>query len=63
MIQLKCPKCGSSVEIEDRDIDGKQRTAVFCRTEGCFFYDHPLIGLARDNTKDDYGVYISESII
>jgi hypothetical protein len=63
MIQLKCPKCQSEVEIEDKDIDGKQRTVVFCKTKDCFFYDKPLIGLSRDETKDDYGVYISESII
>ena len=59
MIELKCPKCQSKVEIEDRKIDDDNRTAVFCSKESCFFYKNPLIGLERKNSK----VYISESIV
>lgn len=59
MIRLRCPNCQSEVEIEDKDVDGIQKTAVFCKTEGCFFYDHPLIGLDREEP----GVYIAESIV
>jgi len=59
MIKLQCPKCESEVEIEDKEIDGSKKTVVFCKTEGCFFYDHPLIGIDRGEP----GVYIEESIV
>jgi hypothetical protein len=60
MIRLKCPNCQSEVEIEDKTNDeGVQKTAVFCKTEGCFFYKNPLIGLDREEP----GVYVSESVV
>jgi len=59
MIELKCPKCKSKVEIEDKKIEGDNRTAVFCVKEKCFFYKNLLIGLERKDSK----VYISESIV
>ena len=64
MVKLKCPKCQSDVEIEDKDINGTKRTAVFCTDKDCFFFDNPLIGLSRDSTgEQEPGVYISESIL
>lgn len=59
MIELKCPKCKSKVEIEDKKVEEDQKTAVFCTKESCFFYKNPLIGLERKDSK----VYISESIV
>ncbi len=59
MIELRCPKCQSKVEIEDKTVEGDKRTAVFCKKEGCFFYKNALIGLERLESK----VYISESLV
>ena len=59
MIELKCPKCQSKLEIEDKKVDDDQRTAVFCKREDCFFYKNPVVGLERRDSK----VFISESIV
>ena len=59
MIELKCPKCKSDLEIEDRKVDDDPRTAVFCTKKDCFFFKRPLIGLERRDSK----VFISESIV
>jgi len=64
MIRLTCPKCKSEVEIEDKNIDGVDKTVVFCKRVDCFFYDKPLIGLDRnEDGKETHGVYISEAIV
>lgn len=64
MIKLKCPKCQSDVEIEDKEMDGAKVTAVFCSDKDCFFYKSPLIGLDRSgHNNQEPGVYISESIV
>jgi hypothetical protein len=59
MIELKCPKCRSELEIEDKEVEKDKKTAVFCKKESCFFYKNPLIGLERQDSK----IYISESIV
>jgi hypothetical protein len=64
MIKLKCPKCQSEVEIEDKEIKGIKMTAVFCSEKDCFFNESPLIGLDREGFEgQEPGVYISESIL
>lgn len=64
MIKLKCPKCQSDVEIEDREIKDSKMTAVFCTDKDCFFHKSPLIGLDRKGFEgQEPGVYISESIL
>jgi hypothetical protein len=59
MIQLKCPKCQSKIEIDDNKMQELGVTAVFCSNEECTFNKNPLIGL---NRKDEE-VWVSESII
>ena len=64
MIRLKCPKCQSEVEIEDREIKDSGMTGVFCANEECFFHKSPLIGLDRKGLDgQEPGVYLSEAII
>lgn len=64
MIRLKCPKCQSEVEIEDKEIKDIKMTAVFCADKECFFNKNPLIGLDRSGFEgQEPGVYISESIL
>jgi phage FluMu protein Com len=59
MINLKCPKCKSDVDISDFKQEGQDKTAVFCSNKECLYYKNPLIGLDRKEPS----VYISEAII
>jgi hypothetical protein len=59
MIQLKCPKCQSNIEIDDKKMQEMGVTAVFCSNEDCTFNKNPLIGINRHDNE----VWISESII
>lgn len=59
MIELKCPKCRSGVEIDDYKTNTDDKTAVFCTNMECSFHKEPLLGLDRKEKS----VYISESIV
>jgi len=60
MIELKCPKCRSDVEVgEHKEADDDARIGVFCSDKRCSFHKNPLIGIERKTSK----VFISESII
>ena len=59
MVALKCPKCRSTLEIDDKKLETEGKTAVFCSNEECFFYNNPLIGIDRKEP----GIYLSESIL
>jgi len=59
MIELKCPKCRSNIEIDDKKMQEMGVTAVFCTNEACSFNKDPLIGINRKDNE----VWISESII
>jgi hypothetical protein len=58
MRELKCPKCQSSIEIEDRITENENKTAIFCTNEQCQFHKDPLIGVDRG----EKAVFISEMI-
>jgi len=60
MVEIKCPKCRTDVEIEEhKEAEDDNRIGVFCKNEKCFFHKSPLIGLERKTSK----VFISESLI
>ena len=60
MVELKCPKCQSDLEIEDfKEEKDNIRVGVFCSDKRCSFNKNPLIGIERKTSK----VFISESII
>lgn|GEM_PF-3759324 len=59
MVNIKCPKCKSKLEISDYKKEDDNKTAVFCSNEKCLYHTNPLIGLDRTTSE----VYISESII
>ena len=59
MVELKCPKCQSDLEIEDYKEDDDTRVGVFCSDKRCSFHKNPLIGIERKTSK----VFISETII
>lgn len=59
MIQLKCPKCQSKLEIDDKKQQELGVTAVFCSNEGCTFNQQPLIGLDRKEGE----VWLSEAVV
>jgi phage FluMu protein Com len=59
MIELKCPKCKSDLEIDDYKKEEQDRTAVFCTDKNCIYHKNALIGLDRKEKS----IYISESII
>ena len=60
MVELKCPKCRASVEIEDYKLeDDDIRVGVFCSDKKCSFNKTPLIGMERKTQK----VFISETLI
>jgi uncharacterized protein YbaR (Trm112 family) len=60
MVELKCPKCRSDLEVEDhKEEKDDVRVGVFCSDKQCSFHKNPLIGIERKTSK----VFISESII
>lgn len=59
MVAIKCPKCKSDLEIDDKMLEKKGVTAVFCSNKECPFNDRPIVGLDRKES----GVYISESLL
>ena len=60
MVELKCPKCRSDLEVEDfKEKEDDVRIGVFCSDKRCSFHKNPLTGIERKTSK----VFISESII
>jgi uncharacterized protein YbaR (Trm112 family) len=59
VILLKCPKCQSKLEIDDKKQQELGVTAVFCTNEECTFNKQPLIGIDRKESE----VWLSESIV
>lgn len=60
MIELKCPKCGTKLEIDEHKVEEDDvHIAVFCSDERCSFNKIPLIGLEKKKNR----VFISESIV
>lgn len=59
MIEIRCPRCKSKLEISEYKKDEENRIAVFCADEKCLYHNNPLVGLNRNTSE----VYISEAII
>ena len=59
MVQIKCPRCKSKVDISEFKENGEDRIAVFCSQEACLYYKNPIVGIDRKESE----VYISESIL
>lgn len=59
MVELKCPKCRSDLEVEDHKEEDDVKIGVFCSDKRCSFHENPLIGIERKTSK----VFISESIV
>lgn len=58
MLEVKCPKCQSKIEIDICAAD-PDKIAVFCSNEGCTYHGQPLIGLDKKQSE----VFISELLI
>lgn len=64
MIQVRCPRCRSKLEITEfkgKGSEGKDahRVAVHCVKEDCLYHKNPLIGLDRLTSE----VFVSEALI
>lgn len=60
MVQIKCPRCKSDLEIEEYKVEeGDVRIGAFCKKEKCFYHKNPLVGIERKTSK----VFISESLM
>ena len=51
MVQIKCPRCKSSIEISEFKENDEDRIAIFCKQEECLYYKNPLIGIDRKNSE------------
>lgn len=59
MIEVKCPRCKSEIEIDEYKNEEENKIAIFCSNKKCIYYKNPLIGINRKNNE----VYITEAFL
>lgn len=59
MVEIKCPRCKSAVEVDEFKDEKEDRIAVFCSNEKCLFHKNPLVGIDKKKSE----LWVSETLI
>lgn len=59
MVEIKCPRCKSHVEIDEFKDQEKNKIAVFCSKEDCLYHKNPIIGIDRKTSE----VFVAEALM
>jgi hypothetical protein len=59
MVEIKCPRCKSSVEVDEYKDEEKDKLAVFCSKKDCLYHKNPLIGIDKRTSE----VFVSEALM
>lgn len=59
MVEIKCPRCKSSVEIGEFKDENEDRLAVFCSEKECLYHKNPIVGIDKKNSE----VWVTEALI